>query len=66
MLKLAKLLHQRGFHVTFVNTEYNHRRLLKSRGSSAFESLSSRFRFETIPDGLPLSDEDVTQCVFSV
>ncbi|CAN1333249.1 7-deoxyloganetin glucosyltransferase [Linum perenne] len=61
MLKLAKLLHQRGFHVTFVNTEYNHRRLLKSRGSSAFESLSSRFRFETIPDGLPLSDEDVTQ-----
>ncbi|CAN1834239.1 7-deoxyloganetin glucosyltransferase [Linum perenne] len=50
-----------GFHVTFVNTEYNHRRLLKSRGSSAFESLSSRFRFETIPDGLPLSDEDVTQ-----
>ncbi|CAN1834240.1 7-deoxyloganetin glucosyltransferase [Linum perenne] len=48
MLKLAKLLHQRGFHVTFVNTEYNH-------------SLSSRFRFETIPDGLPLSDEDVTQ-----
>ncbi|CAN1186054.1 7-deoxyloganetin glucosyltransferase [Linum perenne] len=63
MLKLAKLLHQRGFHVTFVNTEYNHRRLLKSRGSSAFESLSSRFRFETIPDGLPLSDEDVTQDV---
>ncbi|XP_024032008.1 UDP-glycosyltransferase 85A3-like [Morus notabilis] len=23
MLKLAKLLHQRGFHITFVNTEYN-------------------------------------------
>ncbi|CAN1834248.1 7-deoxyloganetin glucosyltransferase [Linum perenne] len=66
MLKLAKLLHQRGFHVTFVNTEYNHRRLLKSRGSSAFESLSGRFRFETIPDGLPLSDEDVTQDVSSL
>jgi hypothetical protein len=28
MLKLAKLLHARGFHVTFVNTEFNHRRLL--------------------------------------
>ncbi|CAN1186050.1 7-deoxyloganetin glucosyltransferase [Linum perenne] len=68
MLKLAKLLHQRGFHVTFVNTEYNHRRLLKSRGSSVFESLSSRrFRFETIPDGLPLCDEDdVTQDVPSL
>ena len=24
MLKLAKLLHHRGFHITFVNTEYNH------------------------------------------
>ena len=26
MLKLAKILHARGFRVTFVNTEYNHRR----------------------------------------
>ncbi|TVU13631.1 hypothetical protein EJB05_37051, partial [Eragrostis curvula] len=23
MFKLAKLLHARGFHITFVNTEYN-------------------------------------------
>ncbi|CAI0413626.1 unnamed protein product [Linum tenue] len=61
MLKLAKILHHRGFHVTFVNTEFNHRRLLRSRGSAAFDGLSDRFRFETIPDGLPPSDADATQ-----
>ncbi|CAN0841957.1 7-deoxyloganetin glucosyltransferase [Linum grandiflorum] len=67
MLKLAKLLHQQGFHITFVNTEFSHRRLLLSRGSSAFENLTGRFRFETIPDGLPPSDEDpTTQDVASV
>ncbi|KAI6687795.1 hypothetical protein NL676_024623 [Syzygium grande] len=62
MLNLAKLLHHRGFHVTFVNTEYNHRRLLRSRGPSALDGLPS-FQFRTIPDGLPPSDADVTQDV---
>nr|AFJ52994.1 UDP-glycosyltransferase 1 [Linum usitatissimum] len=66
MLKLAKLLHQKGFHVTSVNTEFNHRRLLRSRGSAAFHHSSSHFRFETIPDGLPPSDEDATQDVPSI
>ena len=65
MLKLAKLLHHRGFHITFVNTEFNHRRLLKSRGSCFVESVSS-FRFETIPDGLPPSDPDATQDLVSL
>ncbi|KAL3733140.1 hypothetical protein ACJRO7_022634 [Eucalyptus globulus] len=61
MLNLAKLLHHRGFHVTFVNTEYNHSRLLRSRGPSSLDGLPS-FRFRTIPDGLPPSDAaDVTQ-----
>ncbi|RZC64487.1 hypothetical protein C5167_008183 [Papaver somniferum] len=32
MLKLAKLLHHKGFYVTFVNTEHNHQSLLNSRG----------------------------------
>nr|XP_027191518.1 UDP-glycosyltransferase 85A2-like [Cicer arietinum] len=60
MLKLAKLLHfKAGFHVTFVNTEYIHKRLLKSRGRNSLKGVSS-FRFETIPDGLPESDVDVT------
>nr|BBC62113.1 glucosyltransferase 14 [Nemophila menziesii] len=60
MLKVAKLLHHKGFHITFVNSEYNHRRLLRSRGPNALNGLPS-FRFETIPDGLPCSDADATQ-----
>ncbi|KAL3635319.1 hypothetical protein CASFOL_019866 [Castilleja foliolosa] len=65
MLKLAKLLHHRGFHITFVNTEYNSRRLLKSRGPSALDGLPD-FRFATIPDGLPPSDADATQDIPSL
>ena len=61
LIKLAKLLHFKGFHITFVNTEYNHKRLLKSRGSSSLDGLTD-FRFEAIPDGLPETDEsDATQ-----
>ncbi|GJN11864.1 hypothetical protein PR202_ga30097 [Eleusine coracana subsp. coracana] len=60
MFKLAKLLHARGFHVTFVNTEYNHRRMLQSQGAAAMESVPG-FRFAAIPDGLPPSDADATQ-----
>jgi len=62
MLKLAKLLHLRGFHITFVNTEYNHKRLLKSKGSNAFDGFTD-FTFETIPDGVtPMEgDGDVSQ-----
>ncbi|KAL3724051.1 hypothetical protein ACJRO7_036121 [Eucalyptus globulus] len=67
IMKLAKILHHRGFHITFVHTEYNHKRLLKSRGLSSLDG-SPRFRFETIPDGLPQSDsdEDVTQHIPSL
>ncbi|KAM0936304.1 putative 7-deoxyloganetin glucosyltransferase [Dioscorea sansibarensis] len=60
MLKLAKLLHSNGFHITFVNTEYNHRRLLRTHGTSSLDGLYD-FCFETIPDGLPPSDEGTTQ-----
>ncbi|MQM04500.1 hypothetical protein Taro_037298 [Colocasia esculenta] len=55
MMKLAKLLHSKGFHITFVNTEYNSRRLLNSRGPTALDGLPD-FCFQTIPDGLPPSD----------
>ncbi|KAL3814401.1 hypothetical protein ACJIZ3_015669 [Penstemon smallii] len=65
MLKLAKLLHQNNFYITFVNTEYNHRRLLKSRGPAALDGLPD-FRFTTIPDGLPPSDADSTQDIPSL
>ncbi|CAA7060496.1 unnamed protein product [Microthlaspi erraticum] len=65
MLKVAKLLHARGFHVTFVNTIYNHNRLLRSRGPNALDGLPS-FRFESIPDGLPETDADATQDITSL
>ncbi|KAF3445098.1 hypothetical protein FNV43_RR14791 [Rhamnella rubrinervis] len=60
MLKFAKLLHHRGFHITFVNTEFNHNRFLKSLGHKAFDGLPD-FRFEAIPDGLPASEAEATQ-----
>nr|POE69187.1 7-deoxyloganetin glucosyltransferase [Quercus suber] len=60
MMRLAKLVHSRGFHITFVNTEFNHRRLIRSKGLDYVKGLPD-FRFETIPDGLPPSDRDATQ-----
>ncbi|XP_028088189.1 7-deoxyloganetin glucosyltransferase-like [Camellia sinensis] len=67
MLKLAKLLNHKGFHITFINTEFNHRHLLKSRGPNSLAGTPS-FRFETIPDGLPSTDNapDATQDVPSL
>ncbi|CAL5379505.1 unnamed protein product [Camellia sinensis] len=59
------LLHLRGFHITFVNTEYNHNRLLRSTGPNSLDGLPD-FRFETIPDGLPPSDADSTQDIPSL
>ncbi|KAH7522875.1 hypothetical protein JRO89_XSUnG0091300 [Xanthoceras sorbifolium] len=64
MLKIAKLLHSKGFHITFVNTEYNHKRLLKS--SRGCPSSLPDFKFETIPDGLPPVDGDATQDIPSL
>ncbi|KAK4774821.1 hypothetical protein SAY86_009756 [Trapa natans] len=62
MLKLAKLLHHRGCCITFVNTEYNHTRLLRVKDSHGgpFDNLPSDFRFMSIPDGIPLSDSDAS------
>ncbi|XP_010676178.2 7-deoxyloganetin glucosyltransferase [Beta vulgaris subsp. vulgaris] len=60
MLQLAKIFHFKGFHITFVNSEYNHSRLLRSRGPTALADRPS-FRFKTIPDGLPPMDADSTQ-----
>ncbi|KAH7528665.1 hypothetical protein FEM48_Zijuj05G0096200 [Ziziphus jujuba var. spinosa] len=65
MLKLAKLLHSRGFHITFVNTEYNHKRFLMSLGPDSLQGLPD-FRFEIIPDGLLPSDADATQDLMSL
>lgn len=60
MLKLAKILHHRGFNITFVNTEVIHKRFVKSQGSNSLDGLPD-FRFEAIADGIPDSEEDATQ-----
>ncbi|KAM7505355.1 hypothetical protein LguiB_004259 [Lonicera macranthoides] len=39
MLKQAKLLHSQGIQITFVNTEYNHNRFLKSSGPDSLAGL---------------------------
>ncbi|CAL1382357.1 unnamed protein product [Linum trigynum] len=64
-LKLAKLLHNRGFHITFVNTEFNHNRFLNAKGPHALDGLPD-FKFATIPDGLPTSNLDSTQDITSL
>ena len=65
MLKLSKLLHHEGFHITFVNTEFNHQRFMKSRDPNSLDGLPD-FRFETIPDGLPPSDINTSQDIPSL
>jgi hypothetical protein len=60
MLKFAKLLHCKGFHITFVNTEFNHQRFLNSRDPKSLDGLPD-FQFKTIPDSLPLSDFNASQ-----
>ncbi|GKA99899.1 hypothetical protein Tco_0827893 [Tanacetum coccineum] len=66
MLKLAKILHSKGFDITFVNTEFNHQRLIRSQGHQTLNGLPS-FRFETIPDGLPPPENiDATQDLLSL
>ncbi|XP_021752435.1 linamarin synthase 2-like [Chenopodium quinoa] len=67
MMQLAKLLHSRGFYITFVNTHFNHNRLIKAnKGSSSSDddewvSCFPDFKFESMDDGLPPSDRDATQ-----
>ncbi|KAK6794044.1 hypothetical protein RDI58_007497 [Solanum bulbocastanum] len=58
--ELAKIVHSRGFYVTFVNTEYNYRHLIRSQGPDFVKGFQD-FQFETISEGLPQSDRDVTQ-----
>jgi len=67
LLQLAKLLHRRGFHLTYVNTEYNHKRLLKSRGQNSFGGFTD-FNSESIPDGLSPADGDcdVSQDIYAL
>ncbi|KAI4997293.1 hypothetical protein ZWY2020_052635 [Hordeum vulgare] len=56
-LQLAKLLHQHGVYITFVNTEHNHRVMETTEGATAVRGHEG-FRFEAIPDGLVEADRD--------
>ncbi|KAI3737272.1 hypothetical protein L2E82_27269 [Cichorium intybus] len=63
MLKLARLLHHKGLHITFVNTVFNHKRFLNSGGPHCLDGAPG-FHFATIPDGLPYDPDnkvDATQ-----
>ncbi|KAH7847840.1 hypothetical protein Vadar_030779 [Vaccinium darrowii] len=53
MLKLAKLLYQKGFCITFVINEFNHNRLLRARGPNALDGLQE-FKFAAIADSTQL------------
>ncbi|KAL4579269.1 hypothetical protein LXL04_015407 [Taraxacum kok-saghyz] len=57
MLKLAQLLHHKGLQITFINTEFIHKRLLKSGGAHSLDG-SDGFKFASIPDSIPRSSED--------
>ncbi|CAL9159058.1 unnamed protein product [Musa hybrid cultivar] len=65
MLELAKLLHSKGFFITFVNTEFSHQQLLKTVGSDVM-SATNNLRFETIADGVSQSDSESPDHVFRV
>ncbi|XP_058096486.1 7-deoxyloganetin glucosyltransferase-like [Magnolia sinica] len=56
MIQLSKLLHSRGFHITFVHSQFIYSHLLSSKGLDTLNT-SPSFRFETIPDGLPASND---------
>ncbi|KAK3024674.1 hypothetical protein RJ639_044290 [Escallonia herrerae] len=53
MLKLAELLCLAGLHVTFLNSDYIHRRLLRYTDVLSRFTPYNGFNFETIFDGLP-------------
>ncbi|KAL5701819.1 7-deoxyloganetin glucosyltransferase [Ranunculus cassubicifolius] len=65
MLKLAKVLHTKGFRITFVNTEFNHQKMLKAMGPDSLEGMPD-FRYETIPDGLPPSEISASQDILQL
>ena len=58
MLKLAELLHHKGIHITFVNTDSVHKRFLESGRPHCLDASPPGFRFETIPDGISFGSLD--------
>ncbi|KAL4196251.1 hypothetical protein AMTRI_Chr04g182360 [Amborella trichopoda] len=54
MMQLARILHSKGFYITFVNSEFNQDLITEANGHVPATGFDD-FRLETIPDGLPLS-----------
>ncbi|XP_071733325.1 UDP-glycosyltransferase 85C1-like [Rutidosis leptorrhynchoides] len=65
MLKLAKLLHHKGFHITFVNTQSNHNRLVKS-GATRWLNDTPGFEFKTVSDGVPDDSGEHTSNILEI
>ncbi|XP_057789016.1 7-deoxyloganetic acid glucosyl transferase-like [Salvia miltiorrhiza] len=70
MLNLAHLFCISDFHVTFIISDFNHRRLLEHTTVPAAFARYPGFQFRTLPDGLPddhpRAGESVVDLVFSV
>ncbi|GAV56820.1 UDPGT domain-containing protein [Cephalotus follicularis] len=54
MLNLAQLLSLAGLHVTFLNSDHNHDRLVRYTDIQARFTCYPGFQFKTITDGLPV------------
>lgn len=53
LMEISQCLAKLGFHVTFVNTEFDHRRVLNAlTGTTDGHLLGGRIRLVSIPDGL--------------
>ncbi|KAJ0985140.1 hypothetical protein J5N97_003496 [Dioscorea zingiberensis] len=55
MMVLSTFLHSHGFTITFIHTDFDRSRLLRSGGPAALRSTET-FRYASFPDGLPPSD----------
>ena len=61
-LSLSHKLVEQGFRITFVNTEFNHKRIMGSQAAdqktdSPFDLETAALRFVSIPDGLEADDD---------
>ncbi|XVE52580.1 hypothetical protein DITRI_Ditri02bG0133000 [Diplodiscus trichospermus] len=66
MLKLAELFSLEGLKVTFLNTEYNHERLIRHTDICYRFTKYPRFEFKTIPDGLPQDHPRVGDSIIEI
>ncbi|KAK9282656.1 hypothetical protein L1049_010875 [Liquidambar formosana] len=66
MLKLAELLSLAGLHITFLNSDNIHHRLLQYTDIQARFARYPGFLFETISDGLPADHPRAGQRVFEM